>query len=106
MFTIWRKLPTNPAIIDYSNKIPSCKRFASGSFGARNLRKLKREEEEIQYAGKNTRRADRIYGWGCSVTGALGLSFIFHSSSSVTENKIIPHRLITVFQLNLFCLQG
>jgi len=36
---------------------------------------LKREAKKdivFQYAGKNAHRADRVYVWGCSATGALG----------------------------------
>jgi|SRR6218665_964927 len=45
-------------------------------FGSSWKRKvLKREFDDtvFQYVGENAKRADRLYGWGCSATGALGM---------------------------------
>ncbi|KAK7475627.1 hypothetical protein BaRGS_00033120 [Batillaria attramentaria] len=32
------------------------------------------KEEVVEYVGKSPRRADRVYAWGCAVTGALGIA--------------------------------
>lgn len=48
-------------------------------FGSSWKRKvLKREFDDtvFQYAGENAKRADRLYGWGCTATGALGMKIL------------------------------
>lgn len=45
-------------------------------FASTYTRKMRKQEElkdiVFQYAGKSVKRADRVYGWGCSATGAIG----------------------------------
>lgn len=38
------------------------------------LEREDRKEEVVEYVGKSPRRADRVYAWGCAVTGALGIA--------------------------------
>ncbi|KAK3085852.1 hypothetical protein FSP39_009642 [Pinctada imbricata] len=37
-------------------------------------RKKVRHSEVLQFVGENAKRANRVYVWGCSATGALGIS--------------------------------
>jgi len=46
-------------------------RYAS-SWKRRVLKQERLKEVVYQYASKNTRRTDRVYVWGNSITGALG----------------------------------
>ena len=39
---------------------------------ARERAQREREQTVFQYAGKDPKRADRVYGWGFAQTGALG----------------------------------
>ena len=39
---------------------------------ARERMQKAREETVFQHAGKDPKRADRVYGWGFAQTGALG----------------------------------
>ena len=43
-----------------------------GGWKRRVLEREVKKDIVFQYAGKNARRSDRIYVWGCSATGALG----------------------------------
>ncbi|XP_076456866.1 RCC1-like G exchanging factor-like protein isoform X2 [Babylonia areolata] len=50
-----------------------------GARGSRNWKRKTLRREEIkenvmEYVGKNPRRADRVYAWGCATTGALGIA--------------------------------
>ena len=55
--------------------ITSCVRLGS-SWKRRVLRQEELKNVVFQYAGSNPRRAQRVYVWGCSATGALGLLVI------------------------------
>ena len=38
----------------------------------KNAKQEELKKTVFQYAGSNLQRADRVYAWGCSATGALG----------------------------------
>lgn len=46
-------------------------RQASNAHKRQEKRKFK-EENIVQYIDENTKRADRVYAWGCASTGAIG----------------------------------
>jgi len=46
----------------------------AGGWKRRVLEQEAKKDIVFQYAGKKARRADRVYVWGCSATGALGQS--------------------------------
>jgi hypothetical protein len=65
----------------------------SARFGSSWKRRVLKQEElknvVFQYVGNNARRAERIYVWGCSTTGALGQHYlvliIFNKLGTWTE---------------------
>lgn len=77
---IQRKM-TSKCFLEYSLRrlnLCVCQTTLTSSvrFGSSWKRRVLKQEElknvVFQYVGSNARRAERIYVWGCSTTGALG----------------------------------
>ncbi|XP_076082964.1 RCC1-like G exchanging factor-like protein isoform X2 [Mytilus galloprovincialis] len=74
----WRRMSTKNTIVPPLSK-------------KQQKRKLK-EETITQYAGDNSKRADRVYAWGCASTGAIGIP------SYLKPEKKGQHPIYTVRQ--------
>lgn len=80
-------------ILKYSSPFVQASRF--GSSWKRKVLKREYDDTVFQYAGENAKRADRLYGWGCSATGALGLKTLLkpEKRQKVRLTQLTPLRI-------------
>jgi alpha-tubulin suppressor-like RCC1 family protein len=81
-------------LLNASRTTECCLRFGS-SWKRRVLKQEELKNVVFQYAGNNARRADRVYVWGCSATGALGVKTLLKPEihQKLRLKQLTPQRL-------------